>query len=88
MVTDPEKIELSLPYARGLEEIFLSGMKASTVSDGEYSTYRVISTIYYQTLPDPGSPDAPVMRCTVRATATVSLCFISEKYVATHAALN
>jgi len=66
MVIDPETIELSLPYARGLEETFLTGMKASTVSYDDYSTYRVISATDYQILPGPEFPDAPVMHCTIR----------------------
>lgn len=66
MMIDPETIQLSLPYARGLEETFLTGMKASTVSYGDYSSYRVISATDYQILPGPDSPDAPVTHCTVR----------------------
>lgn len=66
-MVDPETIELSFPYARGLEEIFLTGMKGSTVSYGEYSTYRVTSATDFQILPGLDSPDAPVMYCTVRS---------------------
>lgn len=67
MVVDPETIELSLPYARGLEETFLAGMKASPVSYDDYSTYRVLSATDYQILPGPDSPEAPVMHCMVRS---------------------
>lgn len=66
MVVDPETLELSLPYARSLEETLLAQRKASPVSYDEYSTYRVTSATDYQIMPGPESPDAPVMHCTVR----------------------
>lgn len=64
MAIDPETIELSLPRARGLEETFLAGMKASPVSFEDYTNYRVKSATEYLILPGPASPDAPVMHCT------------------------
>ncbi|BCU50868.1 Uncharacterised protein [Citrobacter amalonaticus] len=67
LTVDPETIELSLPNARGLEETFLAGMKARSVSYDDYSRYRVLSATDYQILPGPDSPDAPVMHCTVRS---------------------
>ena len=66
MVVDPETIELSLPYARSLEESLLAKIKASPVAYDEYSIYRVTSATDYQIMPGPESPDAPVMHCTVR----------------------
>ncbi|TCZ38601.1 hypothetical protein [Enterobacter hormaechei] len=65
MAIDPETIELSLPRARGLEETFLAGMKASSVSFEDYTNYRVKSATEYLILPGPASPDAPVMHCTL-----------------------
>lgn len=65
MAIDPETIELSLPRARGLEETFLAGTKASPVSFEDYTNYRVKSATEYLILPGPASPDAPVMHCTL-----------------------
>lgn len=65
LAVDPAIIRLSLPYARNREEYYLGLLKASAVSYDDYSTYRVMSATDYQILPDPASPDAPVMHCKV-----------------------